>query len=267
MAKVWNPEQSSGPDVIQAHTDWVQCLALDANNTLLASGSRDGSVKLWNAATGKLILKLPNLKGAVTALAFSNHRTMPYLAAATRDERNKGEIKIWKIDGELKIDKGKGDFKTVEKHTLDKHDKGVTCLAFSPNQQQANLLLSGSADHTVKLWDAETGKEKKAWKGHKDEVRSLSFAADGRSFVSGGKDAAVCACEIDHDEIATFTDLHPNSIEAIALVPLGADPHGAFAGLLTGCADDAMAVWMLERITPGNVEKDQAGFFSPTHSR
>ncbi len=255
-AKVWNPAQSSGPDVIHAHADWVQCLALHPKHDLLASGSRDGSVKLWSPADGKLLLKLPDLAGAVTALAFSNQRDKIVLAASTRNDKNRGTIKIWQIDGDAKQ-----GFKAVEKHVLDKHEKGVTCLAFSPNEEQANLLLSGSADHTVKLWDADTGKEKKSWKGHKDEVRSLAFAADGRSFVSGGKDTLVCVCEIDRDEILTLTDLHLNSIDALAFVPLGPDPNELFAGLLSGSADHSTAFWAFGKIDAGKIEKKQAAVF------
>ena len=67
---------------------------------MLASGSRDGSVKLWDPKDGALIAELAKHTGAVTALSFSNPKEgdKGLLAVATRDADNAGEIKIWQIE-------------------------------------------------------------------------------------------------------------------------------------------------------------------------
>ena len=242
--KVWSPSQSSGPEVIQAHADWVQCLALHGKNGLLASGSRDGTVKLWDPANGKPLLTLPKLGGPVTSLTFSHHKDKTFLAASTRDGKNEGAIQIWQLDGDAK----KG-YTAVDKHTLKGHTKGVTCLAYYPAPEKADILVSGGADHTVRVWDTAMGKETQEYKGHKDEVRSIAFGPEGRSFVSGGTDGQVCLYMLDRKEITTFPDLHLAGIESLALMPLPVVAEGfrkLEPGLLTGSSDHTMRFWVLE---------------------
>jgi WD40 repeat protein len=50
------------------------------------------------------------------------------------------------------------------------------------------LILIGSSDNTAGLWDAATGKEICAFKGHKDSVRSVAFSPDGKRVLTGSED-------------------------------------------------------------------------------
>ena len=260
--KVWNAEQSSGPDVLKATTDWVQCLALNKQNTLLASGARDGSVKLWNPADGKMLLNLPAHNGAVSAVAFSSHKEKVFLAVSTRDDKNEGGIKVWQIEGDAKQ-----GFKAVDKQTLKGHARGVTCLAFHPQEENAHVLVSGSADHLVKVWNIDTGKEMHTRKGHKDEVRCVAFTPDGRLFASGGRDGIACLYDLDHDDVWTLSDLHANSIETIAHVPMpmfrGADAQEVVEGLLTGGTDRTMKLWAYKKLNAGKVVREEMAAFRP----
>jgi WD40 repeat protein len=61
----------------------------------------------------------------------------------------------------------------------------VTCVAFAPDGRR---LLSGSDDETLRLWDAESGQEVRAFTGHQGRVTSVAFAPDGRRLLSGGDD-------------------------------------------------------------------------------
>jgi WD40 repeat protein len=49
-------------------------------------------------------------------------------------------------------------------------------------------VLSGSADRTLKLWDAESGAELRAFAGHQGSVLSCAFSPDGRRVLSGSAD-------------------------------------------------------------------------------
>jgi len=248
--KVWTPGYS---DVIAAHADWVQCLALDGKNTMVASGSRDGSVKLWDVATTKLLHQLPAHNGAITSIAFSHHKDKRYLAVGTRSAKNDGEIKVWQIDRD-----DKAGVTSKERYTFKEHTKGITALAFCPNPAQADLLVSGSADHTVKVWDIEAGKEKETYRGHKDEVRCIAFGPDGKTFASGGKDAVVCVQSITGKDVWTLTDLHLNSIESVSLFQFrvgDGDGEGASApALWTGSADQTARVWVFSLADGGRVD-------------
>ena len=64
----------------------------------------------------------------------------------------------------------------------------VHALAVS---RDGRRIASADSDHTVSLWDAETGKELHRLAGHTDAVYGVAFSADGRFLVSGGKDKSV----------------------------------------------------------------------------
>ena len=258
-AKAWNPAVSPGTQMIAAHDDWVQALALSSDNALLASGSRDGSVKLWDAGTGKMLLSLPAFKGAVTSLAFSSHPDKIYLAAGTRDDKNEGEIKIWQLDNDPKL-----GWQAKERHSLKDHRKGITSLAYSPVIFSVELLVSGSADHTVILWDTETGKAKETYRGHKDEVRCVAFSPTGKSFTSGGKDQQVCVYEVGNKEHLTLKDLHLGSIESIAMLQLpvfSEQVQGHLPGILTASTDLSVRLWAYDKTEKGTLDRKEMRTF------
>src|SRR3954449_9473355 len=72
--------------------------------------------------------------------------------------------------------------------TLEGHQDTVTSVAFDP---QGETLASGSADNTVKLWDARSGKLLLTLEGHKDLVWSVAFDPQGETLASGSADKTV----------------------------------------------------------------------------
>ncbi|KAG6906522.1 hypothetical protein DXG01_013455, partial [Tephrocybe rancida] len=65
----------------------------------------------------------------------------------------------------------------------------VNEIGFSPD---GKLVVSGSNDESVHIWDALTGDFVKELKGHTDSVLSVAFSPDGKQVVSGSHDKSVC---------------------------------------------------------------------------
>jgi WD40 repeat protein len=68
---------------------------------------------------------------------------------------------------------------------LEGHSSDVSSLAFSPDGRR---LVSGSQDHTIKIWDAGARRELTTLYGHTSFVHCLAFSPDGKTLATGGKD-------------------------------------------------------------------------------
>ena len=64
----------------------------------------------------------------------------------------------------------------------------MSSVAFSPDGQ---TIVSGSGDHTIKLWNLERGEEIYTLRGHQAWVSSVAFSPDGQTVVSGSGDHTI----------------------------------------------------------------------------
>lgn len=82
-------------------------------------------------------------------------------------------------------------------HNYIGHKKGVQAVRFFP--KTGHLLLSGSADHDVRIWDVNTNRKcLMIYKGHSEGIRDVVFSADGSHFFSIGYD-----CQVQYWDTAT----------------------------------------------------------------
>ena len=69
--------------------------------------------------------------------------------------------------------------------TLKGHSGAIDSVAFSPDGQR---IVTGSADHTAKVWDAASGRELLTLKGHSGHVLAVAFSPDGQRILTGSRD-------------------------------------------------------------------------------
>jgi WD40 repeat protein len=118
---------------LRDHAGLVTAVAFSPNGERLASGSMDGTVKIWNTQTWEVERALHHPTGGILSVAFSPDSRR--LATSHTDST----VKVW-------------DLATGESlRTLHGHTHWVPAVAFSPDGRR---LASGSMDGTVRLWDA-----------------------------------------------------------------------------------------------------------------
>ena len=144
------------------------CAPLPA--TRLASGSSDGTVKIWNPATGHCVSTLKGHFSSVWSVAWSHDAAL--LASGSGEKT----VKIWDPATGLCVSTLKGHFSLVRS------------VAWS---HDAALLASGSHDQTVKIWDPATGQCVSTLNGHGDQVSSVTWSHDATRLASGSWDMTV----------------------------------------------------------------------------
>jgi WD40 repeat protein/serine/threonine protein kinase len=170
--RLWDPVRGGRLLQLPArpHRGAVGAIAFSRDGKSILSGSRDGSLRLWEAATGensRTWLKAHD--GIVTAVAFSPDGQTVLSGSAD------GTAALWQVaDGE-------------RLHLL-QHTGGkiVWTVAFSPD---GKTVLSASADGTARLWDANTGCERSRLDhGEGVTVRAAVFSPDGGTVLTGSSD-------------------------------------------------------------------------------
>ncbi|KAL5637535.1 hypothetical protein ACGC1H_004079 [Rhizoctonia solani] len=147
--------------------------AISSDGNRLASGSFDGSVRVYDMHTG-----------AVVAGPFQGHSDAVYLVAFSHDMRH---IASGSDDNTVII--WDADTGRIITGPLDRHTGRVWSVAFSPDGKH---VVSGSEDRTVIVWDAYTGAIIHGpLAGHSDRIMSVAFSPDGKLIASGSKDHTI----------------------------------------------------------------------------
>jgi WD40 repeat protein len=148
-------------------------LAFSGDGRLLAAGSEEGAVRIWEVRSGKEQGTLVDHSAPlckVLSLAFS--RNTRFLAAAGEDHA----IRLWDPD------------RAELRETLRGHDGAVRSVAFAPDSQ---TLASAGNDGTVRLWDVSRAKPGTPRDRHTERINSVAFSRDGRWLATGSNDKTV----------------------------------------------------------------------------
>ena len=158
---------------VAGHTDDVNSLAFKPNSYVLASGSDDNTIRIWDVGDNTNLRHVRTLRGhtrSVFSVAWSpDGRT---LASASWD----GTVRLWNPDNGI-------NFAVLRGHT-----ESVRCVAWSPD---GRILASGSYDKTVRLWNPDTHGIRRVLRGHTDYVRSLAFHPNGQTLASASTNTSV----------------------------------------------------------------------------
>jgi WD40 repeat protein len=248
----FNPPQNL---TILGHTDKVWCAAFSVDGKQFVSGSRDRTVRLWDAQTGNTVLGPLKLHtGGVCSVAFSPNGRR--ISSGSKDRT----VLVWHaVTGKVVVGPFKG------------HTDSIWSVKFSPDGKH---IASGSRDRTIRIWDAQTGVLLVGpLRGHTDGITSVAFNGDGRQIVSGSWDKTIRVWDVQtgrlileslkgHNSPVSFVLFSPDSNRIVSASRYGnvcswnADTGALVSGPSLWHAEGALAVTFTPNSTDSAVSPD-----------
>ena len=197
--RLWDPHTLTDDErliAILPYKDAVRTVAFSFDNRMLAGGSADGIIQVWDAGTGDRIYEFTEHTDSVQSVHFSRNRTE--LVSASLD----GNVLLWSLVGE-----------GGRLHSPIQHNASVYTAKFSPD---GNTFATGSADRLIRLWDTNTTKHTLTFIGHKDSVSNIDFSPDGSTLVSASPDGRILLWDTIGARTRIEISEHTGGIKALA---------------------------------------------------
>lgn len=176
----------------------INSIDFSPDNRLLASGSSDGIIRIWNLKTGELKETI-NIHDSVSV------KRILFDKSGTKLISSSDKIKVYNLE-----------LKQIE-IILDGHNGTDICAL--DLDKTGKYLISGDIairNPLIILWDIETGGKIRVFKGHDAIIRDISFSNNNKYMASVGEDNLIKLWSIENnDAIATFTDNDKKELNAV----------------------------------------------------
>ncbi|TVY59595.1 putative E3 ubiquitin ligase complex SCF subunit sconB [Lachnellula suecica] len=182
--------------IFRGHQNGVMCLQFDDN--MLATGSYDSSIKIWDINTGECIRTLRGHTLGVRALQFDDTK----LISGSLDNT----IRVWNWRTGECIAQYPG------------HAEGVISVNFD-----GEYLASGSVDKTVRIWNFKD-KSKFCLRGHRDWVNAVKVDSASRTVFSASDDCTVRLWDLDTKQTIQVYEGHVGQVQQVILLPPNTSP-------------------------------------------
>ncbi len=199
-------------------------VAFSPDGQLLATGDAEGGLRLWQVATGQLLLKYKGHLGWVWSVKFSADGQT--LASCSSDKT----IRLWDVNT--------GECRQI----LRGHTSSIWAIAFSPD---GKIIVSGGDEPEIKLWNVNTGECVNIFTGHTGQILSLAFSPDGQTLASSSVDQTIRLWNLAGECRQVYKG-HTNRIWSIAF---SADSQT----LASGSADHTIRLWSVSTGKCGHI--------------
>uniref|UniRef100_UPI00358E0F08 WD repeat-containing protein 48 isoform X3 n=1 Tax=Myxine glutinosa TaxID=7769 RepID=UPI00358E0F08 len=206
IIRIWNVNQHKQDPYIASmehHTDWVNDIVLCCNGRTLISASSDTTVKVWNAHKGFCMSTLRTHKDYVKALAYAKDKEQ--VASAGLDR----QIFLWDVNTLTALTASNN---TVTTSSLSGNKDSIYSLAMN---QMGTVIVSGSTEKVLRVWDPRTCAKLMKLKGHTDNVKSLLLNRDGTQCLSGSSDGTVRLWSLGQQRCIATYRVHDEGVWAL----------------------------------------------------
>ncbi|KAK9480762.1 WD40-repeat-containing domain protein [Lipomyces japonicus] len=219
----------------RGHANYVTAVDFNCKGNLVASGSFDESIKIWDLRRGTCLRTLPAHSDPVAGLHFSRDGTL--IVSGSHD----GQIRLWDVTSGQCL-------KTIIEPD---NNAPVSAVKFSPN---GRYLLSSALDGSVRLWDYLTsdGRCVRTFQSHKNDAYALTptfiVFTSSSSSSSSSSSAVYVVCGSESGEIF-FWDLQTKQpvliLTAAHVGPvLAVDAHPSGSMLASAGIDHSAKIWI-----------------------
>lgn len=239
---------------LSGHAASVTSVAWSSDGQYILTGSRDRTVRIWDAATGQQVRLLDNIDVASVAWSPDGQRILTGGSDSTARiwDMHNGQLLqafgghaapinavAWSPDGQhilIGNDDNTAsiwDLQTGQRRILRGHTDKVLAVAWSPN---GKLILTGSADKTARVWDAANGKPIRRLTGHISRVLAVAWNPDSNQVLTGSDDRTARIWRLDEQVDGRLLNGFNEIVYAAAW-----SPDGRY--VLTGSWDRIVRVW------------------------
>ncbi|HOW70238.1 MAG TPA: protein kinase [Phycisphaerae bacterium] len=216
--EVWPIEAGAEARTLARYNFPVCASAFSLDSRLFAASQLNGSIQLWDVA-GWARLRTEFRRLGLTSpspLAFSPDSKR--LASVGFQGRI---LTLWALP------------KGTSLRNFHGHDGVIRAAAFSPDGQ---WVVTGSADHTLKVWDGNPTKQLNRFREHRAAVSGLAFSPDGRMILSGDDEGGLACCDADTHRVIRRLLAPAEHVRCLAFT---SDARS----FVTGGTDGTVVVW------------------------
>ncbi|AFY34643.1 NB-ARC domain-containing protein [Calothrix sp. PCC 7507] len=226
--RFWNSRTGVCFKTLYGHTNWfLTTLFVPGKSDYIISTSQDLKLRIWNWQTGQSQqIAQSHIQPSYGSKSLAISSDGQRLATCSHD----GTIQLWQLEN-LLLNSPNSCLKSLK--IFPAHNSEINAPAFAPNN---SILASASSDHTIKLWDSNTGKCLQTLEGHRDWVWTLAFAPDGRILASAGVDSRIIFWDMETGTALHIWEAHISQIWCIAF-----SPNGKY--LASGGNDETVKIW------------------------
>lgn len=219
---VWNAQSGERVRAMHGHTDAITALTVTPDGNHIISGGRDQTLRIWDTLTGALRHTCSGHASAIHTLAITPDSRYA-IAGETGSAERAYTLRVWEIATGADV------------RMFEEHHAGVNQMQFMAN---GTLLLTGSPDGDLKIWDWQRGTVRRTIETHLGSM-VMTMLPDERHIIAGTQKPVLTLWDLTLAEQRAKLDEPSDWVSALAYIPNSQQ-------LIVGCHDGTLNIYHLQ---------------------